>query len=50
MTIYLANGIAVSLLARETASAAADRNMFEGDMKSSTVGAMSVAVPGEVIG
>ena len=50
MTIYLANGTAVSLVAREMAPAAASRNMFEGDMKSSTVGAMSGGVPGEVLG
>ena len=50
MTIYLANGTAVSLVAREMAPAAALTNMFEGDMKASTVGAMSGGVPGEVLG
>eukprot|EP00092_Neocalanus_flemingeri_P032572 GFUD01035427.1.p1 GENE.GFUD01035427.1~~GFUD01035427.1.p1 ORF type:complete len:627 (+),score=232.88 GFUD01035427.1:244-2124(+) len=50
MTIYLANGTAVSLVAREKAPAAASRNMFAGSMESSTVGPNSAGVPGEVLG
>ena len=50
MTIYLANGTAVSLVAREMAPADSSRNMFEGSMESSTVGAKSAGVPGEVLG
>jgi len=50
MTIYLANGTTVALVAREMAPAAASRNMYEGSMESSTVGPKSAGVPGEVLG
>jgi len=48
MTIYLANGTALSLVAREMAPAASSINMFEDS--SSTKGAKSAAVPGEILG
>ena len=50
MTIYLANGTAVSLVAREKAPAAAYREMFQGNMGSSTLGPKAAGVPGEVLG
>ena len=48
MTVYLANGTAVSLVARETAPAASTRDMFRNS--SSLVGPRSGGVPGEVRG
>ena len=50
MTIYLANGTAVSLVAREVAPAASTRNMFEGAEGSSKLGPKAAGVPGEVLG
>ena len=48
MTIYLANGTALSLVAREMAPAASSINMFEDS--SSTLGAKTAGVPGEILG
>jgi len=50
MTIYLSNGTALSLVAREMAPAASSRNMYQGTEGSSTVGPKSGGVPGEVLG
>jgi len=50
MTIYLANGTAVSLVAREMAPAAATRNMFEDIKGSSKLGPKAAGIPGEVLG
>lgn len=48
MTVHLANGTALSLVARETAPAASTRDMFTNS--SSLLGPRSAAVPGEVRG
>ena len=49
MTIYLANGTAVSLVAREMAPMAATREMFAGE-RSSKLGPGASGVPGELKG
>ena len=48
MTIHLANGTTVSLVAREMAPRAASRDMFRN--ASSTIGPLTAGVPGEVRG
>ena len=48
MTVHLANGTALSLVARETAPAASTRDMFTNS--SSLLGPRSAGVPGEVRG
>jgi len=48
MTVHLANGTALALVARETAPAASSRDMFRNS--SSLVGGKSGGVPGEVRG
>ena len=48
MTVHLANGTALSLVARETAPAASTRDMFTNS--SSLLGSRSAGVPGEVRG
>jgi len=50
MTIYLANGTAVSLVAREKAPAAATRTMFQDVKGSSKLGPKAAGIPGEVLG
>jgi gamma-glutamyltranspeptidase/glutathione hydrolase/leukotriene-C4 hydrolase len=49
MTVYLANGTALSLTARETAPAASSRDMYSGG-RSSTLGPAAAGVPGELLG
>merc|ERR1719481_442244 len=49
MTIHLANGTTVSLVARETAPGAATRDMYS-QGRSSTLGPASSGVPGELLG
>ena len=49
MTVYLANGTAVSLVAREVAPAAATKDMYSGG-RSSLQGPGASGVPGELLG
>jgi len=51
MTVYhRKSGKATSIIARETAPAAATEDMFHGNAKLSSEGAMAVAIPGEIRG
>ncbi|XP_023328042.1 glutathione hydrolase 2 isoform X3 [Eurytemora carolleeae] len=50
MTIYLANGTSLALIARETAPAAATKDMFEGNANLSHYGPLASGVPGFILG
>lgn len=50
MTIYLANGTSMALIARETAPAAATKDMFHGNANLSHYGPLASGVPGFVMG
>jgi len=50
MTIYLANGTSLALIARETAPAAATKDMFHGNANLSHYGPLASGVPGFVMG
>jgi len=50
MTIYLANGTSLALIARETAPAAAYKDMFHGNANLSHYGPLASGVPGFVMG
>jgi len=50
MTIYLSNGTSMALIARETAPAAATKDMFHGNANLSHYGPLASGVPGFVMG
>jgi len=50
MTIYLTNGTKLALIARETAPAAADKDMFHGNSDLTHFGPLASGVPGFVAG
>jgi len=50
MTIYLANGTSLALIARETAPAAAFKDMFHGNSDLSHYGPLASGVPGFIMG
>jgi len=50
MTISLANGTRMSLMAREAAPALSNTTMFSGKGRSSKYGALAAGIPGEVLG
>jgi len=50
MTIYLSNGTSLALIARETAPAAATKDMFHGNANLSHYGPLASGVPGFVMG
>ena len=50
MTVYLANGTRVALIARETAPAAASKDMYHGDSNLTHYGPLASGVPGFVAG
>jgi gamma-glutamyltranspeptidase/glutathione hydrolase/leukotriene-C4 hydrolase len=50
MTIYLANGTSLALIARETAPAAAYKDMFHGNSDTSHYGPLASGVPGFIMG
>jgi len=50
MTIYLANGTSLALIARETAPAAASKDMFHGNATLSHYGPLASGVPGFIMG
>ena len=50
MTVYLANGTRVALIARETAPAAAYKDMFHGNSSLTHYGPLASGVPGFVAG
>lgn len=50
MTIYLGNGTKLALIARETAPAAADKDMFHGNANLTRYGPLASGVPGFVAG
>lgn len=50
MTIYLANGTSLALIARETAPAAAFKDMFHGNSDLSHYGPLASGIPGFIMG
>jgi len=50
MTISLANGTRISVIAREMAPGATTQNLYKENNASSTKGAMAAGVPGEIMG